>query len=378
MRIEILSNGSGSISSLQNGLSNLHTDIGATIDSLRGAQRKLNNITGGVGNLSGAVSSLQARINNEELKLASVQNFAQKTSTFISNTISTDAQVASLVAQNQEKFFDRYTWLRPNVKEKSWWEKFVDGWNDFWGDVGEALKSAFEGIVEFVKEHAVELIIGAVAIVVGAAIIALTGGAAAAFIPALLAGLKAAAISALVGGAISGVIALLTGGDFLSAFGDGLAQGFMLGGIFFAISSSISAIRSIIVSTKSGNKIGQSIVRETKFFSEGTEQAIKYPGGVEYTNGFPRFEKWAKASAKFVKPTLNAGKNHTGLSGNYYWDSKLANAQCGFKTTPKGYVWHHVEDMQTLILVPQDLHSTAFGGMFHKGGASLIKEFLGL
>lgn len=46
--------------------------------------------------------------------------------------------------------------------------------------------------------------------------------------------------------------------------------------------------------------------------------------------------------------------------------------------TPAGYVWHHVEDMQTMILIPQDLHSVAMGGMAHTGGASLIKALLGL
>lgn len=82
--------------------------------------------------------------------------------------------------------------------------------------------------------------------------------------------------------------------------------------------------------------------------------------------------------AIFNAPTLEAAANHTGLSGTYYWDAKLANAQCGFSQTPAGYVWHHVEDMQTMILVPQDLHSIAMGGMSHTGGASLIKAFLGL
>ena len=98
------------------------------------------------------------------------------------------------------------------------------------------------------------------------------------------------------------------------------------------------------------------------------------PGGKEY----PRFEKWSIAEAKFKKPTLKAAKNHTGLSGNYYWDSKLANELNGFSKTPSGYVWHHVEDMQTMILVPQDLHSSYFGGMSHVGGASIIKEYLNL
>ena len=121
----------------------------------------------------------------------------------------------------------------------------------------------------------------------------------------------------------------------------------------------------------------------TVFFKSGTKQAIKYPEGVQFTempNGekYPRFEKYAKATVKFDAPTIETALNHTGLSGNYYWDSKLANQACGYSSTPQGYVWHHVEDMKTMILVPQDLHSVALGGMPHTGGASMIRAFLGL
>lgn len=121
----------------------------------------------------------------------------------------------------------------------------------------------------------------------------------------------------------------------------------------------------------------------TVFFKSGTKQALKYPEGVQFTEmptgeKYPRFEKYAKATVKFDTPTLETALNHTGLSGNYYWDSKLANQMCGYSSTPQGYVWHHVEDMKTMILVPQDLHSVAMGGMPHTGGASMIRSFLGL
>lgn len=118
MRIEINANGIGSVSSFQNGLSKLHTDINSTIESLQNTQRKINNITGGVGNLSSAVSSLQNRIRTEENKLSAVERFYQKTNAFISNTISTDSKVANLVKVNQENFFNTYTWLRPSMEEK--------------------------------------------------------------------------------------------------------------------------------------------------------------------------------------------------------------------------------------------------------------------
>lgn len=185
------------------------------------------------------------------------------------------------------------------------------------------------------------------------------------------AGTKMALQGAAFGGTISAFLEALKTNDLeeiKKAALLGASDGFKWGAIFGTVKGVADGIR---------------VVGNSRFFPSGSEQAAKYPEGVEYTVGpndvkYPRFEKYAKATAKFDTPTLEAATNHTGLSGNYWYDSKLANAQCGFAQTPEGYVWHHVEDMKTMILVPQDLHSVAMGGMSHTGGASLIKAFLGL
>lgn len=177
--------------------------------------------------------------------------------------------------------------------------------------------------------------------------------------------------SAAFGGTVSTIVEATKTDDIEQISKAGLldaSKGFKWGAIFGTVKGTIDGIR---------------IVNNTHYFPDGSAQATKYPQGVEFTkaaNGksYPRFEKWAKATAKFDTPTKEAALNHTGLSGNYWYDSKLANAQCGFTQTPSGYVWHHVEDMKTMILVPQDVHSIYFGGMSHSGGASLIREFLGL
>lgn len=188
-------------------------------------------------------------------------------------------------------------------------------------------------------------------------------------------GAKAGTVMALqsagIGGTAAAIIEAIQTGDVEKTLEAGLvgaSEGFKLGAIF---------------GTVQGIADGIMIVGNSRFFPSGSEQALKYPEGVEFTKAvdgasYPRFEKWARATAKFDTPSLDAALNHTGLSGNYYWDAKLANAQCGFSQTPAGYVWHHVEDMKTMILVPQDLHSVAMGGMSHTGGASLIRTFLGL
>jgi filamentous hemagglutinin len=56
------------------------------------------------------------------------------------------------------------------------------------------------------------------------------------------------------------------------------------------------------------------------------------------------------------------------LTGNYAIDAAKANSVLGLKSTPTGYVWHHVEDAMTMQLVPQDLH----WAVRHTGGAAVI------
>lgn len=116
-------------------------------------------------------------------------------------------------------------------------------------------------------------------------------------------------------------------------------------------------------------------------FAEGSVQAEKYPNGVFFSQDaegkvWPRFEEYAKATAKFDFPSTEAVKNGTCLVGNCSSDFAMANAQCGFTSTPAGYTWHHVEDAQTMLLVPQDIHSVVFGGVAHTGGESVIAAIL--
>jgi hypothetical protein len=146
---------------------------------------------------------------------------------------------------------------------------------------------------------------------------------------------------------------------------EGAADGYKWGALFGAIQGGTDVYKQYFPKNT------------TKYFAEGTEQAEKYPKGVIFDkHGYPRFEPYKIAEAKFDLPTKKGVAEGTCLSGNYARDAKLANKQCGYDETPEGYVWHHVEDMMTMILVPQDLHSPAFHGFWHKGGASLIKELL--
>jgi hypothetical protein len=65
------------------------------------------------------------------------------------------------------------------------------------------------------------------------------------------------------------------------------------------------------------------------------------------------------------------GLNHVRieLTGNYASDFNAANSAAGFTNTPKGYTWHHHEDVGLMQLVDTRVHSL----FWHSGGMSLSK-----
>ena len=84
----------------------------------------------------------------------------------------TDIAVAQMVADSQVAFFNTYSWLRPEVQISSFW----DGWNEFWGGVGEALSNAWQGIKEFFTNSAIfQMVVSGLEVVAGVAVIAIGG-----------------------------------------------------------------------------------------------------------------------------------------------------------------------------------------------------------
>ena len=85
-----------------------------------------------------------------------------------------------------------------------------------------------------------------------------------------------------------------------------------------------------------------------------------HPSGVKFNDqGFPDFSPYSKAQVDIK-----------GLTGNYAKDAAMANKAVGLKSTPNGYVWHHVENAKTMQLVPKDIHNAAR----HTGGAAVLRN----
>lgn len=88
--------------------------------------------------------------------------------------------------------------------------------------------------------------------------------------------------------------------------------------------------------------------------------AAEYPKGVRFTRaGYPIFTPYA-----IKRLTVE------GLTGDRQHDRDLTNEAAKLPRTPRGYVWHHVEDGRTMELVPSYLHRK----VSHTGGAVAIPE----
>ena len=123
-------------------------------------------------------------------------------------------------------------------------------------------------------------------------------------------------------------------------------------------------------------KLNEKYANDTYKFPEGSAQAAKYPNGVPFdSNGYPIFDQYATKTVKFDFPSPEGKTAGTCLTGNCYTDFRLANKAAGLASTPPGYTWHHCQDMMTMQLVPQDVHSVFFGGVAHAGGESALAEF---
>jgi hypothetical protein len=91
--------------------------------------------------------------------------------------------------------------------------------------------------------------------------------------------------------------------------------------------------------------------------------------GLRFTKeGYPDFAPHARQ--------LPNGKNHVEIeyTGSRKADFAAANKKAKLDQTPKGWTWHHAEDMKTMYLVPDKLHDA----VKHSGGVARYKHGSGV
>ena len=246
--------GVGSFTNIGTALSKAKQTTGNLTKELSSLKIKID-VASTAANLDTSKQQTSNSKNRGETQKSSLTLAYNKLDKLISNVGTVDNKVATKVEQLKNDFYSKYSYLKPEC-EKGAWEKIKDDAKNLWNgicDLGNAIANVFLDVVEWVTEHWKELLIGLVFIVVGALITVFTGGTGTAFWVAfgiaLLKGLAAATISAVIGGIISGGITYYQyrkagySNEFAmenakKAFGNGAANGFMTGGIGFAVGAS--------------------------------------------------------------------------------------------------------------------------------------------
>ncbi len=113
-------------------------DYQSELSALKKQSLKINQ---SICNLSDVISSIQASSQTQEQKIASLETFQQNSEQFIEDTARIDSDVADVIKQWKDDFYDKYNYLKPDY-EKGKLEKL-------WNDCKSGLKSAGD----WCKEH---------------------------------------------------------------------------------------------------------------------------------------------------------------------------------------------------------------------------------
>ena len=187
-------------------------------------------VNGSICDLQDVISSIQASSQTQEEKIESLETFKNNSEEFIADVVRTDNDVADVINQRKEEFYEEYYYLKPECekdwkeKAKDWVASAVDWCKDNWKSIGKILV--------------------AVVIIVALGIAtAFTGG----LLGVILAGAFWGALSgALIGGLTSGLTSAMNGGSFLEGFADGALSGAITGAITGAAFAGLGAAGSAL------------------------------------------------------------------------------------------------------------------------------------
>ena len=102
-------------------------------------------------------------------------------------------------------------------------------------------------------------------------------------------------------------------------------------------------------------------------------QVLRVTGGcgIAFVAGYPDFQPWAVAAARFEIGVLLGTSNDARKADSQWGDALGCDASAARQLRKeRGSVWHHVEDCRTLYLLPSLLH----GNIPHAGGAVLLRQ----
>lgn len=181
----------GLIRSAKTAVSNLNTQLNTL-------KKKCEKVNANVCNIEDVIRSISASTRTQEEKISTLETFCEDVEQFAQDTADIDEDVAELINEKKDDFYEKYSYLKPDC-EKSIWEKLKDG---------------LKKVGKWCKEHWESIVTVLVAVIAAAAIIIAS---------ILTFGAVAVGVAALVGAAVGLVGKLL--GDTIAFVKQGITTG---------------------------------------------------------------------------------------------------------------------------------------------------------
>ena len=175
-------------------------------------------------NLDYVISSIQTSSQTQEQKVTSLDTLNNKCEDFIEDASRIDSNVADVVNQRKNDFYDKYYYLKPEC-EKSGWEKYIkDNAIAAWEWCKENWKTVIKIIV--------------VIVLVAVSVVLLCTG-----VGGILAAMAwGAIIGSGIGGFSGGIMSAISGGSFFEGFVNGAFTGAIGGAIGGGITSGLTSL----------------------------------------------------------------------------------------------------------------------------------------
>lgn len=119
------------------------------INSFSNIINKTNNLNGGVGALSIGLGYVQKRKEAEVSWKIAMENVKSKTDSFIQIALRVDADVATMVCNSREEFYQTNPWLRPQTPSSNW-DNILE---KIWDTAGDTISKCWDGIIEFYSSN---------------------------------------------------------------------------------------------------------------------------------------------------------------------------------------------------------------------------------
>ena len=300
-------------------------------------------------NLNEVIESIKASTSTQDDKNEVLDSFIQKLDEFTDEVVEIDKDVAEVINESKNDFYEEYEYLRPECEKK---EKKKSTWDKVCG--------FFKTAVEWCKEHwkvlaTVMLVIAAVVIIVA------TGGTALGPLSALLLMVaKGILVGTVVGGLVGGTISALTGGSFWEGVEDGAFSGALSGALTGALGGLLSSGGTVTLSLGKTMLVGGTAEAGTSVLENIGDIFIKGENislldivfdGV-FSFGLGSLASWASFklgnSNKFGLKVRGINEGHS--SWEHIWKSQFSRSlnhgyKISHKTIFKGYGAQVVNDV---------------------------------